>query len=53
VPLGFEPGTSCTQFHLNTHTLETYAPVVVYGWSSDVLGFLIEKVSGQSLEQFW
>ncbi|KDR77244.1 hypothetical protein GALMADRAFT_246540 [Galerina marginata CBS 339.88] len=24
----------------------------VYGWSSDVLGFLVEKVSGQSLEQF-
>ena len=26
---------------------------VVYGWSSDVLGFLVEKVSGQTLEQFW
>lgn len=24
----------------------------VYGWNSDVLGFLIEKVSGLSLEQF-
>ncbi|KDR77245.1 hypothetical protein GALMADRAFT_246541 [Galerina marginata CBS 339.88] len=23
-----------------------------YGWSSDVLGFLVEKVSGQTLEQF-
>jgi len=27
--------------------------LVVYGWSSDVLGFLVEKVSGQTLEQFW
>ena len=25
---------------------------VVYGWSSDILGFVIEKVSGQSLESF-
>ena len=25
---------------------------VVYGWSSDILGFLIEKVSGQSLDDF-
>ncbi|PPQ92178.1 hypothetical protein CVT25_008952 [Psilocybe cyanescens] len=24
----------------------------VYGWSSDVLGFLVEEVSGQTLEQF-
>jgi len=24
----------------------------VYGWSSDVVGFLVEKVSGQTLEQF-
>ena len=26
---------------------------VVYGWSSDILGFLVEKFSGQTLEQFW
>ncbi|PPQ97279.1 hypothetical protein CVT26_006672 [Gymnopilus dilepis] len=25
----------------------------VYGWSSDILGFLIEKVSGQSLDDFF
>jgi len=24
----------------------------VYGWSSDALGFIVEKVSGQTLEQF-
>ncbi|KAF9045568.1 beta-lactamase/transpeptidase-like protein [Panaeolus papilionaceus] len=24
----------------------------IYGWSSDMLGFLVEKVSGQNLEQF-
>lgn len=24
----------------------------VYGWSSDVIGFIVEKVSGQTLEQF-
>ena len=27
--------------------------IVVYGWSSEVAGFLVEKVSGQTLEQFW
>ena len=26
---------------------------VVYGWSADVAGFLVEKISGQTLEQFW
>jgi hypothetical protein len=26
---------------------------VVYGWSSDALGFLVEKVSGQTLDNFW
>jgi len=25
----------------------------VYGWSTDVIGFLVEKVSGQTLEQFF
>ena len=27
--------------------------LVVYGWSADVTGFLVEKISGQTLEQFW
>lgn len=27
--------------------------IVVYGWSSDALGFLVEKVSGQTLDNFW
>ena len=27
--------------------------LVVYGWSAEVAGFLVEKVSGQTLEQFW
>ena len=25
----------------------------MYGWSSDVIGFIVEKVSGQTLGQFW
>ena len=27
--------------------------IVAYGWGSDVAGFLVEKASGQTLEQFW
>ena len=27
--------------------------IVVYGWSADAVGFLVEKISGQTLEQFW
>ena len=27
--------------------------IVAYGWGSEVAGFLVEKVSGQTLEQFW
>lgn len=30
-----------------------FSYAVVYGWSSDVIGFIVEKVSGQTLEQFW
>ena len=26
--------------------------IVVYGWGGDVAGFLVEKISGQTLEQF-
>ena len=26
--------------------------LVVYGWGSDVLGFVIEKVSGQRLDEY-
>lgn len=25
----------------------------MYGWSSDALGFIVEEVSGQTLEEFW
>lgn len=35
----------------NVGTISPFA-TVAYGWSSDILGFVIEKVSGVTLEQF-
>ncbi|PPQ92543.1 hypothetical protein CVT25_010376 [Psilocybe cyanescens] len=40
VPLAFEPGTN------------SYHPVGHYGWSCDILGFIIERTTGNSLHQY-
>lgn len=31
----------------------TYSELVVYGYSSDTLGFIIEKITGKKLEEYW
>ena len=31
----------------------THDLLVAYGYSSDTLGFIIEKITGQTLEEYW
>ena len=30
-----------------------YTLLVAYGYSSDTLGFIIEKITGETLEEYW
>ena len=59
IPLKFEPGTNCkliiqiVQLQIGcTKIFFLWMILVVYGWGSDVLGFVIEKASGQRLDEY-
>jgi CubicO group peptidase (beta-lactamase class C family) len=55
IPLNSEPGTNCKHIPLSLESLSCIDPratQVAYGYSSDVLGFIVEKVSGKTLEQY-
>lgn len=38
----------CKMLLLSRYPIE----IVVYGYSSDILGFIVEKISGQTLEKY-
>jgi len=40
-------------WHFVLGCIYRFCCAVAYGWSSDIIGFIVEKVSGQTLEQFW
>jgi hypothetical protein len=55
IPLACEPGTSCehVSYLRNMGTCNT-SVLVSYGcWSSDIVGYVVEKVSGHTLEKYW
>ncbi|KAJ7789771.1 beta-lactamase [Mycena olivaceomarginata] len=53
VPLRFEPGTNCECVHSHQRCLFVKNNSVAYGFSTDCAGYVVERLSGKSLEQYF
>ncbi|KAF7325889.1 hypothetical protein MKEN_00439700 [Mycena kentingensis (nom. inval.)] len=55
IPLKFLPGTNCTLQYSAARTLLTEAArvLVAYSYATDILGFIIEKISGKPLGEYF